>query len=82
MVRRAQATCFIKGTQGTSTMTTGIFHSILACWSLACAADCAEPPALLFRVSFDQQTTNADVAAGEGRVQSQAAAENLQFAEV
>ena len=48
------------------------------CW-IAGLADCAEPPGLLFRLSFDKQTVTADVAAGQGHPQSQTTAKDFRF---
>jgi len=46
---------------------------------LACSADCAEPPGLLFRLSFDNQTLTADFAAGQANPHSQTAVEGFRF---
>ncbi len=48
------------------------------CW-IAGLADGAEPPGLLFRLSFDKQTVTADFAAGQGHPQSQTTAKDFRF---
>jgi len=48
------------------------------CW-IAGLADCAEPPGLLFRLSFDKQTVTADFAAGQGHPQSQTTSQDFWF---
>ena len=55
--------------------------SILVLCCLARSADCAEPPGLLFRLSFDRQTVTADFAAGQRRPQSQTAVKDFRFTE-
>ena len=45
------------------------------------SASCAEPPGLLFRLSFDRQTATADFAAGQRGPQSQTADRDFRFTE-